>query len=612
MVDDLHGTAVASILTGDTNGFCSVGIAPKAFLSSCNLYSIGDAAYVFSTQLQNNVDVSSNSWNPKPCNAKADRTLKRTLQQQQCQFTTSDANPQIKLPDNQHPCTVCPQGSEVECRQAARLYCSLYYELDPLACSDYLDTFVSCEYHALPTQTQEYLVQNIVEGRQGLGVIFVFPAGDEYGYGSDANLDGFSNSRLTITVGAVGKDGKHASYSTPGACVFVSAPGGDKEYISNNIVAMVGGGCRDAGYGTGYAVPVVAGVAALMLQVNNELGWRDVQAILAETARKVNTEDSSWTTNAAGISHSYKYGFGIVDAEAAVSAARSWTNYAREELLTSESETLDLPISDDPQQLTVSSLDVELNNGYFFTESVVIYVDLVHASRGDLELTLISPNGTESLLAPSKRPENTVYVEDSLWKFTTFRTRGEDPRGTWQLQIKDERAGILEECIDLDWTFSYDPGENGGTETLTCYDFRFVTDCHDSVQVNPVVLEVEHENRTVLDACCPCGGGIVVKDTVHLLKSWSIVVYGRTLTGTETGSSNGGGGSNSGGAATQVPTSNCNFMDDKCPFEKQFDHVCQADVLDSECAGGDCVDCDGCRKFDYDCNGCIKNGCVWW
>jgi subtilisin family serine protease len=65
---------------------------------------------------------------------------------------------------------------------------------------------------------------------------------------------------------------------------------------------------HDITVGTSFATPVVSGVAALMLQVNPELGWRDVQGIMQQTAALVDFTDSSWVTNGAGISHSYKYG----------------------------------------------------------------------------------------------------------------------------------------------------------------------------------------------------------------------------------------------------------------------------------------------------------------
>lgn len=68
-------------------------------------------------------------------------------------------------------------------------------------------------------------------------------AGNDYATGANINGDAYANSRFTISVTAVGKDGQHASYSTPGAANFVAAPGGDGESISNNIVANVGGGC---------------------------------------------------------------------------------------------------------------------------------------------------------------------------------------------------------------------------------------------------------------------------------------------------------------------------------------------------------------------------------
>jgi hypothetical protein len=71
--------------------------------------------------------------------------------------------------------------------------------------------------------------------------------------------------RLIISVGSVGKDGLHASYSTPGASLFITAPGGDHENASNHITANFGGGCRDAGVGTSFACPVVSGVVALIL-----------------------------------------------------------------------------------------------------------------------------------------------------------------------------------------------------------------------------------------------------------------------------------------------------------------------------------------------------------
>ena len=51
-------------------------------------------------------------------------------------------------------------------------------------------------------------------------------------------------------------DGLHASYSTAGSSVFLSAPGGDFEDVSGNIVAKPMGGCQDISVGTDFAAPV--------------------------------------------------------------------------------------------------------------------------------------------------------------------------------------------------------------------------------------------------------------------------------------------------------------------------------------------------------------------
>ena len=61
----------------------------------------------------------------------------------------------------------------------------------------------------------------------------VMASGNGYNFDDNVNDNGYANSRYTISVGAVGKDGNHASYSTPGAALFLTAPGGDHEYVSN-------------------------------------------------------------------------------------------------------------------------------------------------------------------------------------------------------------------------------------------------------------------------------------------------------------------------------------------------------------------------------------------
>jgi len=242
----------------------------------------------------------------------------------------------------------------------------------------------------------------------------------------------------------VGKDGKHASYSTSGAALFVTAPGGDLESYTNNVVALPGGGCHDITSGTSFATPIVSGVVALILQANEALTWRDVHGIIATTSQKMQPEDPSWTTNSAGIHHSNLYGFGVIDASAAVTAAQMWINYSSEQTITAESGAINLAIKDFPSDPVSSIISVEATDT-FKTESVAVYLSLSHSSRGDLDVILTSPSGTESLLHPGQRPESTQV--DEHWKLMTVRNWNEPANGDWSLHIVDRSAGDVDPSL---------------------------------------------------------------------------------------------------------------------------------------------------------------------
>jgi hypothetical protein len=76
--------------------------------------------------------------------------------------------------------------------------------------------------------------------------------------------------------------------------------------------------------GTSGSTPAVAGVAALILGTRPELGYRDVQQVLALSARHVDLEDPDRRTNAAGRVVSHHVGLGVPDAGLAVVLARHW------------------------------------------------------------------------------------------------------------------------------------------------------------------------------------------------------------------------------------------------------------------------------------------------
>ena len=235
-----------------------------------------------------------------------------------------------------------------------------------------------------------------------MGNILTWAAGNGLGSNDNANYDGYANSRYTIAVTAISHDGEQSWYAEPGANILVAAHSqGDGEGITTTDITGSGGYnnsgnvTHDFG-GTSSATPLAAGVIALMLEANENLTWRDVQHILVNSARMNDASDTSWELNGAGHDVSHKYGFGVVDAGAAVSMAETWSLVGEEVNLSFSPSITSTTIPDSNTTWTEFDLDVQTD---IQIESVDVIVNISHNSRGDLDIVLVSPSGKESWLA---------------------------------------------------------------------------------------------------------------------------------------------------------------------------------------------------------------------
>ena len=288
-------------------------------------------------------------------------------------------------------------------------------------------------------------------GRNGLGNVITWAAGNGLSNEDDSNLDGYANSRFTISVTAVDHDGDQTNYGEPGANVLISAPSdgsgvgitttdnaGNNGYTSSDYTSSFGG--------TSSATPLVSGVIALMMEANSNLTWRDVQQILVESARKNDPNDDGWNTNGAGLEFNHKYGFGVVDAGHAVDLAASWETLDPEVNLSSGRITVSQTVPDnEPNNPVISSFAVSES---IRVESVDVIFDADHTYRSDLDVTLISPDGTESELVNyfSNRDSGNNYNE---WQFNSVQHWGEISKGTWTLEVYDD--GNQDEGIWNHW-----------------------------------------------------------------------------------------------------------------------------------------------------------------
>ena len=336
----------------------------------------------------------------------------------------------------------------------------------------------------------------------------------------NSNMEPEHTYPYQIVVGALNAEGEKSSYSTAGSSIWVSAPGGeyghDYNYMDSELreygyvirvsnpsgpdwqpamvtVDQVGcsrgyttarhdfgiSGVPPIGYtsfheddsinynceytstfnGTSSAAPVVSGVVALMLEANPDLSWRDVKHILAQTARKVDSDAAAlnispescsscsftardaWITNYAGYKYHNWYGFGAVNAGAAVAMAQSYSltlgTWQKKSSSVSWSSGLTIP------DATGAAAAIPLNISDLTIEAVQLDLEIDHTAIGELAVVLTSPSGTRSvLLTPYNQYGDNDDFSSTLLSNAFY---GESATGTgsnyWNLEVYDLSAG---------------------------------------------------------------------------------------------------------------------------------------------------------------------------
>ncbi len=290
--------------------------------------------------------------------------------------------------------------------------------------------------------TLSALAQGVTSGRGGKGTIYTWAGGNGLESNDNANYDGYANSIYTIAVAALSDRGAQASYSEPGACLVVTAPSSSdyrQGITTTDLVGADGNSYTDYDSefgGTSSATPLVTGVIALLLQANPDLGWRDVQEILIRSATKVSASDPDWVNNGAGFHFNHKFGAGLVNAEAALALAQNWRCLSPLTTVASDQAALGLAIPDNNS--TGVSRSFDFHSAHFRIEHVTVTVNITHANRGDLAITLTSPSGKQSRLAERHDDTGNDYSD---WVFMSVQHWGEDLAGTWTVKVADRRAG---------------------------------------------------------------------------------------------------------------------------------------------------------------------------
>ena len=369
--------------------------------------------------------------------------------------------------------------------------------------------------------------KGITDGFGGKGISYVRSAGNGALVGDNANLSGYANHYGVLAVCAVNDQGRRSTYSEEGANLWVCAPGHDPDRdrpgLTTTYHTDTYGLYTDDFGGTSAAAAIVSGVVALVRSANTALTWRDVKLILAASARQTDPAHPGWEEGAlqagaatARYSFNHAYGFGVVDAAAAVALAAARPPLPG--LVEQEGRsaaTLNLPI---PDQGTVSSR-LTLGAGVTFIEFVELNATFDHASFRDLRMELISPAGQVSVLSV---PYEEIQRVEGSYRFGTAKHLGENATGTWTLRLSDQRpenVGTLQawsltvygnRALHPPAIDGVRPGPGALTvawqrpppspiAAVTGYDVRYIRTTED---------ETKDENWTVVDDVWPSGGAL--------------------------------------------------------------------------------------------------------
>jgi hypothetical protein len=268
-----------------------------------------------------------------------------------------------------------------------------------------------------------------------VGTIHLYAAGNERGtVAQDSNKQDVQSSPDVIAVAAFGSNGKFASYSSFGANVFVTTPSSTSGGFgitttdrtgSNGTTRRAGSGDGDSfpdlSYtstfgGTSSATPLASGVLALVKQVQPNLDVRFAKHLLARFSQLVDANDntltgggdgatagSAWKTNAAGLKFNQNYGFGLIHADVLTQQALLYTGVTPLQTATVPTTSVASAIPDN--NLTgISRTFAFPSPPATPLEEVLITLDITHPFRGDVEVYLTSPSGTQSRMAYRSAP----------------------------------------------------------------------------------------------------------------------------------------------------------------------------------------------------------------
>ncbi len=289
------------------------------------------------------------------------------------------------------------------------------------------------------------------QGRtNGKGCVILFAAGNENRplkgeKDNKASHQGFALHPDVLAIAASNSLDRHSNYSNFGPQIAVCAPSSGspgRGVVTTDRRGASGYSNTDYTHsfgGTSSSTPLVAGLAGLILSLDNELSSTQVREIIQQSADKIDPDNGDYQDG-----HSQIYGAGRINAERALKLVIGGDeDESLPETLLIE-HRVNKPIPDNGQVVDTISFAENVD-----IDQVEIKVDIRHTWRSDLRVVLVPPSGGEIILfnkSGGSEDDIVATLRSSDEPELFAGVIGLSAQGDWQVRIEDtarQDVGVL-------------------------------------------------------------------------------------------------------------------------------------------------------------------------